>query len=276
MLRVHQITTQYNIGICIERDIVNDCKYKQAISNIQSLSKKYQLKVYTQEAIPNTDYIIHSDPSQKMIDDYIKLEIDCFIRGINDTFTFQSKLKNTFGYKDILRLSFFKDAKDRKFGIGPVSAGEGEGKTKRLEFAMKVCDFFIYAGINPKIAVMSRCRSGSILYSYQNRKSWEESDFIVSKLIENGISARNVGIEIENAVAEFNYILVVNGITGNQIYRMLTFFTNSEILGVPAFFKKDLKFNCLYEDNSRNDTNYENHIQAAIFFAEKRKMLSKL
>jgi len=269
--------TNYNIGICIEKNIVEPFIFERAIANIQSLSKKYNLKIYTQETIAELNNCVHSCPSQKMIDDYKKGEIDCFIRGINDDLKFQSKFKETFGYKELLRLVFVQDNYNREFGIGPASAGEGEGVEKRLEFAIKVSNFLSYMKINPKIAVMSRCRKESVNHSEANEESWENSDYIVSELTKLGITASNIGIEIENAVGKFNYVLVENGLIGNQIYRTLMFLGNGRILGIPAFGINDLKYQYLYENNSRNEENYEPHINASIYYMEnmeKRKQIT--
>jgi predicted methyltransferase MtxX (methanogen marker protein 4) len=255
----------------MESGVIDYQTYNDVAANIQSLSTKYNLRIYTQKQISNTNCVVCNNPSQKMIDDYKDGIIDFFVRGINNDLKFQSKFKTTFGYSELMRVFFVQDAYGRKFGLGPISAGEGEGNEKRLSFAVKVANFMRYINMMPKIAVMSRCRYASQNYSKQNKESWEESDYIVNELSKIGIEAKNVGIEIEKSVDNFNYILVVNGLVGNQIYRTLTFLGRGVTIGIPTFGIEDNSFLYGYEDNSRNEIEYEHHIKAAILYANNRK-----
>ena len=252
------------IGICIEDGIVEDKIKEKVIVNLQFISKDCNLKVYVQQAIPALDCIICNDPSQKMIDDYKEGIIDFIVRGINDDLTFQEKFKNTFRYNEIMRLWFVQDIHGREFGMGPISAGEGEGKQQRLSFVLKVVDFMKHINKTPRIAVMSRCRKDSQHRSDQNKESWEESEFIVSQLKNIGIESENVGIELEKAVGKYNYILMVNGLVGNQVCRTLIYLAKGQIVGAPAFALEDIEFRYCYEDNSRNETDYKHHVKAAI------------
>ena len=258
------------IGICIENGIVEDNIKEKVVANLQSISKVYNLKVYAQQEILDLDCIVCDDPSQKMIDDYKEGVIDFFIRGINDDLTFQSKFKKTFGYSRLMRLGFLRDAHDREFGIGPLSAGEGEGRENRLSYIFKAVGFMKRINKTPKIAVMSRCRKGSRFESEQNEKSWVESDYIVFQLEKIGIEAENVGIELEKAVGKFDYILTVNGLVGNQVLRALAFLGNGSLIGGPAFALEDTEFRYCYEDNSRNEIDYKHHIKAALLYSNKK------
>lgn len=255
------VDTKYRIGICQENVIPALTK------NLLQIAKKHDLIIYGKK-IKGLNCISDCfDPSQKLIDDYKNGAIDTFVRGINDDYTFQNKYKETFQFKQLMRLVFLRDAHGRDLCLGPVSASEAATIDERIKFVKKSVEFLNRININPRVAVMSACRKGSINYSEANKKSWSESELVVEELSKIGIEAENVGIEIEKSVGNFNFILPASGLIGNQIFRTLTFLGKGQIYGIPAFSPEDDSFQYCYEDNSRNEVAYESHIRAATLWA---------
>lgn len=248
------------IGICLEWELPT------LTEDLEKLASKYNLVTYGQE-IAGVEYRNYSDdPSMDLINDFKEGKIDCFVRGINDDYTFQHKYMTQLQLSRLMRLFIVKDVHNREFCIGPISASEAIDKDDRLNFAIRAINFLRLLGINPRVAVMSTCRHGSVNYSQSNKESWEESDYIVSELkYQLEVEAKNVGIELEKSVDEYDFILPVRGIIGNQIYRALTFLGGGNILGIPAFDIE--KPTVCYEDNGRNEFDYECHIKAAQFWS---------
>ena len=248
------------VGICLEWELPALTK------DLEKLASKYNLVTYGQE-IAGIEYRKYSDdPSMDLIKDFKEGRIDCFVRGINDDYTFQKKYMTQLQLSRLMRLLIVKDVHDREFCLGPISASEAIDKDDRLNFAIKAVNFLRLIGINPRVAVMSACRIGSINYSQSNKESWEESDYIVSKLKDQlQVDVKNVGIELEKSVGEYDFILPARGIIGNQIYRTLSFLGGGKILGIPAFDIE--KPTVCYEDNSRNEFDYECHIRAAQYWS---------
>ena len=252
--------SEKKVGICLEWEL------PQLTENLKTLSDQYHLITYGTR-IDGIDFAAYSeDPSMDLIQDFKSGKIDGFVRGINDDYTFQRKFKKELNFKRMMRLAFMKDAHGREFCLGPISASEAVDYEDRLQFTIRTVNFIKKMGVTPSVAVMSACRPGSVNYSESNHESWMESDKIVEKLQEMGIEAKNVGIEIEKSVGNYNVILPVRGIIGNQIFRTLTFLGKGEVLGIPAF---DINNPLLcYEDNSRNEVDYECHIKAALLWAD--------
>ena len=248
------------IGVCLEWEL------PALTENLKMLSKSFQLVTYGQK-IDGIEYGGRSsDPSADLIEDYLSHKICGFVRGINDDYTFQRKFKSALDTPRLMRLAFMKDVHGREFCLGPLSASEAVDKEDRLQFTLKAASFIKAFGVVPSVAVMSACRPGSVNYSASNKESWEESDYIVDELRKRGYEADNVGIELEKSAGNYHLIIPVRGIIGNQIFRTLTFLGGGEVLGVPAF-GFDNPAIC-YEDNSRNEENYENHIKAALLWSK--------
>ena len=252
------------IGICMENEIPDLLK-----ENLLQLSTSHDLRIYSRKIVfPVT--IEASDPSMKLLVDYKNGEIDTFVRGINDDYTFQQKYKDLFHFKQLMRLAILKDAHQNEFCLGPISASEAATFDDRRIFITKTIDFLQSVKINPRVAIMSRCRAGSVDYSKENKINWNESNAIRDELRSKGVDCENVGIELEKAVGHFNVIIPANGMIGNQIFRTLTFLGKGSIIGIPAFSTEDRSFRYCYEDNSRNELDYESHINAASFWASFR------
>ena len=246
------------IGICYEWEI------PALEKDLQNLSAKYNLVIY---GLPIKGLVNKNsaDPSMDLIKDYRDGKIDSFVRGVNDDYTFIGKYKKEFKFEKIMRLAFLKDYHGREFCLGPLSASEAVDAEDRLNYALVACRFIQAMGVKPRVAVMSICRKGSTNFSESNKVNWQESENIVEQLQTNGFEAENMGIEIDKAVERFNFILPVNGVVGNQLFRTLVLLGGGGVLGMPAFNVEN--FGLCYEDNSRNEVNYNSHIKAAIVWS---------
>ena len=246
------------IGICYEWRIPGLEK------DLTALSAKYNLVIY---GLPIKGLVNKNseDPSMDLIRDYKEGKIDGFVRGVNDDYTFIAKYKKEFNFEKIMRLAFLKDYFGREFCLGPLSASEAVDAVDRMNYALVACRFIQGMGVKPRVAVMSICRKGSTNFSESNKVNWQESDNIVEKLRANGFEAVNMGIEIDKAVEKYNFILPVNGVVGNQIFRTLVILGGGGVLGMPAFNIED--FSLCYEDNSRNEESYCSHVKAALVWS---------
>lgn len=212
------------------------------------------------------------DPSAAMIEAFQTNAIDAFVRGVNDDFTFQRKFCEAMECGPLLRLSILGPASGGPFALGPVSAAEANGREGRLHYAHRAAQLLEAFGVAPVVAVMAGCRSGSRDLSAANRASWDEAEDLVMELRARGVTACNVGIELERAVAVANFVLPVNGLVGNQIYRSVVFLGGGSVLAVPAFASTGALVDVCYEDNSRNESGFVQHIRAAAAVARCRRM----
>jgi len=253
------------IGICIEE------VRPEIVESLLQNSNLCSLKVFSRSFINGLDCYVSNNPSEEMIKAFLRGEVDSFIRGVNDDFTFQNSMRKFLGCSTIVRLAIFRDVYQRIFAFGPVSAAEAKNKDERKEYALYCCNLLCRFGITPKVMVMAACRSGSKELTTDNKNSWNEAEEIVAYLNKNGFYAENVGIELDIAVEKGNMILPVSGLVGNQVYRSLVFLGKGDVIAVPAFPATSDTLSLCYEDNSRNENDYSQHIRAAMAISTVRK-----
>ena len=256
---------QLKIGLCVETP------RPELLDNLEENTQLCHLHIFGASVPSAAKNTLGDDPSLMMIQAFQQGEIDGFVRGVNDDFSFQKKLISKMGCDPLLRVAILQDAYNHQFALGPVSAMEGINPEERGKYGLRVCAFLSDFGIRPRIAVMTGCRFNSRHLNENNRRSWAEGEELVSRFQAAGYEATNFGIELDKAVIQCNFILPVNGLVGNQLYRAIVFLGAGKVLAVPAFPISGNIFRVCYEDNSRNENQYHQHICAAMAFAICRK-----
>ncbi|MFA7653648.1 MAG: hypothetical protein WCX97_01200 [Candidatus Magasanikbacteria bacterium] len=204
----------------------------------------------------------------KMIEMFKKGEINQFVRGQIDDFGLVDNFKKAFNIPVEVRrdtAGLVLDPKGHEFFIAGASNPDSQNYVDKR----RVTDGVIwlldtYFKVKPKVAVMSTCRSGSYGRDPVMSATYEEAEKLVTELTERGIEARNVNIELEQAVAwGANIIVAARGAIGNQIFRTLYYLCGGKILCCPTYFPGQ----AIYEDDSRNETDYYPHLIAAAAWA---------
>ena len=111
---------------------------------------------------------------------------------------------------------------------------------------------------------MATCRPGSYGRDPVMSKSYDEAEAVVKHLTDKDVEAKNVHIEIENAVQWANVIMAANGTIGNQIFRAILYLGGGQNLACPTVFPGYGQ----YEDDSRNEQDWYPHIVAAAAYVE--------
>ena len=114
---------------------------------------------------------------------------------------------------------------------------------------------------------MATCRPGSVGRDPVMTKTYIEAEAIVKHLKSLGYYAENVNIEIERAVKFANLVIPARGTIGNQIFRAIAYLSKGKILACPTYFPGKL----IYEDDSRNETDWYPHILFAAALANMKK-----
>lgn len=253
------------IGVCIEQP------REALLESIRMHTGLCSLQVFSTTHLTGLECRVSSNPAAHLALAFQRGEIDGLVRGVNDDFTFQSTMREVFGCPPFLRLAILRDTHGRSFAMGPVSAAEASTLEERKDYAWRCCTFLEKFGIVPRAAVMAGCRSGSRTKNRTNQDSWEDAEAVTAYLKGKGISAANYEIELDLAVQEANIVFPVNGLVGNQIYRSLVFLGAGAVVAVPAFTRMYDPLLVCYEDNSRNENEYGQHIRAAMALAVARK-----
>ena len=108
-------------------------------------------------------------------------------------------------------------------------------------------------GLSEKIAVLSGGRFGDV-----GRHPVVERSMADAELVARLTGARHYEILIEDAIGECGIILAPDGISGNLIFRTLTFLGSGHGHGAPV-----LNIEYIFVDTSRASHDYSNAIRLA-------------
>lgn len=222
--------------------------------------------------IKNFQKVVSLNPEKKIIQMLISGQVDGIIRGTLDDFkTYETYclLANHDRTKDVNPV-LIKDIQGRYFFVCPVSNPEGWAKKDKERIIREMDVFLKKLNITPKIAVFSGTRPTT----YQRKKkikggvvgflnkTFEDAEWLVKKLKSDKINITHYSIDMNKAVEDScNLIVPVNGMIGNQWAKAIFLLGGGEMIAAP---KISLKHK--YEDNSRSEKNFVNHIKYLTFW----------
>jgi len=224
--------------------------------------------------IEGFEKVIDEMPEEKLASMLVNDEVEGIIRGTIDDFTTVEAYERLSGEKYTFCPGLLEDPKGRQFFITAASNPEGWDKQERLEASINIANFVKEWGIEPKIAVLTGRRHETYPRKKDIKegvdgilnKTYEDAEYIVGKLKEEGFNAKNWAIDLNPAIeAGSNVICPVNGMVGNQMFRVLLF-SGGKILAATR-----LGFSRVYEDNSRTEKDFEFHIKWTVAMINKKK-----
>jgi len=264
-----------------ERAKIKRCKIGISIINetdeiLESIKKAEDVAdvvIYSNHEIPGFETRVFSSDEEigrAMVSDYKNGEIGQFVRGQVDDFGVVDEFKRQFDIPEEekrIDLALLEDFYKRQFFLVMTSNPEGqtlEDKIRIIDGATTwMKEEFNY---DPKVAVMATCRPGSVGKDPVMTKSYEEAEKVVEFLEKKGVEARNIHIELQSALPWANVVMASNGTIGNQIFRALVLLGGGKNLITPTIFPGK----GVYEDNSRNETDWYFHIVFACALANSK------
>jgi len=245
------------IGISIINETPKILKSLKKAKNIADIIiySNHKIKGFEAKIIKNNNEI-----GRSMVADYRNGKIDQFVRGQSDDWSTVDEFKKQFNIpKNNKRLhcAFLEDIKKRGFFLTCASNREGHTLSDKKRISIEACRWMKKEfGVNPKVAVMATCRPGTVGRDKITTKSYREAENLVKLLEEEGYEAKNIHIELQNALPWANLIIPSNGTIGNQIFRALVLLGGGKNLLTPTIFPEK----GFYEDNSSNEQDYYSHI----------------
>lgn len=224
--------------------------------------------------IQDFELIIDDNPEQKIAAMLVNNEIDGIIRGTIDDFKTAEIYEKLTGEKTTYSPAIMESPLGHRFLLGPASNPEGWEKKERLKIAQSFAEFLKEWEINPKIAVFTGERHETYPRKKQIRegvvgilnKTYEDAEWVVESLKKEGYDAKNWAIDLNPAVeAGCNILIPVNGMVGNQIFRVLLF-CGGKVLIAPR-----MGLSRCYEDNSRTEKDFEYHVKWLVAWINSKK-----
>ncbi|KAF5415275.1 MAG: hypothetical protein C5S48_06135 [Candidatus Methanogaster sp.] len=202
--------------------------------------------------------IIHSNkPEVELVGRLVDGRIDAAVRGTLGATRTLGCLKSALGVSRLDRLALLTTADGVPFFLVPVGIDEGNSVADRVDLVSKSVNAIRRFGITEKVAVLSGGRFEDAGRSEIVDQSLADGEVVTGMLCERGIDAKHYGILIEDAIQDANVIVAPDGITGNLIFRTLTFLGGGGGFGAPVL--ADL----IFVDTSRVKVKFSDAIMLA-------------
>jgi putative methanogen marker protein 4 len=247
------------IGIGIADDA------EKVIASIVGLPGQYEVICYCRPGalagIPGakSTRVAESDnPEQALVDDLASGTIDAAVRGTLSSSTTLKALKLAMGVDHLERIALLETARGKKFLLTPVGVDEGWTVGEKVELIRKGREIAKKFGLPEKVGVLSGGRLGDI-----GRHKQVDTSMADAELVARLAGAEHSEILIEDAVETCGLIIAPDGISGNLIFRTLTFLGAGYGHGAPV-----VNISRNFVDTSRASPNYSNALLLAVSLLE--------
>ncbi|RPI39346.1 MAG: phosphotransacetylase [Methanoregulaceae archaeon] len=247
------------IGIGIEKDP------DKVIASAISVSGPFETICYCRPGIAdkktakkNVHFFETPHPEQALVDDLVSGTIDAAVRGTLPSNTTLKALKVTMGVDHLERIALLETVYGKKFLLTPVGVDEGWTVAEKLELIKKGRIIAKKFGLPEKTGILSGGRLGDIGRHPQVDASMAEAE-LVARLGD----ATHCEILIEDAVDTCGLIIAPDGISGNLVFRTLTFLGGGHGHGAPV-----VNISRIFVDSSRASPNYSNALLLAASLLE--------
>jgi len=195
-------------------------------------SEDLRILCYTKVPLKESKYVgivVSDHPEVAMIDDLRAGKIDGAVRGTlpaNETLRY---LKTAYGVPRLERIALLETAHGERFFLAPVGVDEGWTVEEKVDLVVRGRKLAGSFGLPEKTAVLSGGRIGDIGRHPIVDRSIQDAILVAEKT-----GAIHGEILIEDAVKECGVIIAPDGISGNLIFRTLTFLGTGIGHGAPV------------------------------------------
>ena len=247
------------IGIGIEKDP------EKVVASAGSVSGPFKTVCYCRPGVAgmktaqkNVHVLEHPHPEQALVDDLVAGKIDAAVRGTLPSNTTLKALKKAMGVDHLERIALLETVHGKKFLLTPVGVDEGWTVAEKLELIKKGRIIAKKFGLPEKTGVLSGGRLGDI-----GRHPQVDASMAEAELVARLSGSEHCEILIEDAIRSCGLIIAPDGISGNLIFRTLTFLGNGYGHGAPV-----VNIRRIFVDTSRASPNYANALLLAVSLSE--------
>ncbi|MDV0442960.1 methanogenesis marker protein Mmp4/MtxX [Methanorbis rubei] len=210
---------------------------------------------------PFVELVVCQTPHQKIIDDLIAGTIDGAVRGTlpaNDTLRY---LKAACNVTRLERIALLETADHQKFFLAPVGVDEGWTVSEKVSLVLDARELARNFGISERTAILSGGRLGDI-----GRHQIVDKTIHDAEEVARLTGAEHREILIEDAVKDCGVIIAPDGISGNLIFRTLTFLGHGIGHGAPV-----VNISPVFVDSSRASAGYDGSLRLAAALVSGKK-----
>jgi putative methanogen marker protein 4 len=247
------------IGIGIAEDP------EKVIASANSVSRSFETICYCKPGVVDTEtagknvHILENPyPEQALVADLVSENIDAAVRGTLPSNSTLKALKAAMGVDHLERIALLETVHGKKFLLTPVGVDEGWTVAEKLELIKKGRIIAKKFGLPEKVGVLSGGRLGDI-----GRHPQVDASMADAELVARLGNATHCEILIEDAIETCGLIIAPDGISGNLVFRTLTFLGGGYGHGAPV-----VNISRIFVDSSRASPNYANALLLAASLLE--------
>ncbi len=200
----------------------------------------------------------HTHPEQALVDDLVSGKIDAAVRGTLPSNSTLKALKRAMKVDHLERIALLETVHGKKFLLTPVGVDEGWSVAEKLELMQKGRILARKFGLPEKTGILSGGRLGDI-----GRHPQVDASMAEAELVARLGNATHCEILIEDAVETCGLIIAPDGISGNLVFRTLTFLGGGIGHGAPV-----VNISRIFVDSSRASPKYANALMLAASLLE--------
>ena len=198
------------------------------------------------------------EPELALVNDLMSGAIDAAVRGTLPASATLKALKHAAGVDRLERIALLETVHGKKFLFAPVGVDEGWTVKDKLTLIAKGRVIAQKFHLPEKVGILSGGRYGDIGRHTQVDRSLADAE-LVARLGD----AVHHEILIEDAVETCGLIIAPDGISGNLVFRTLTFLGGGHGHGAPV-----VNIDRLFVDTSRASPDYTNALMLAVSLLE--------
>jgi putative methanogen marker protein 4 len=247
------------IGIGIAEDP------EKVIASANSVSGAFETICYCKPGVvdhksvgKNVHILENPYPEQALVADLVSENIDAAVRGTLPSNSTLKALKAAMGVDHLERIALLETVQGKKFLLTPVGVDEGWTVAEKLELIKKGRIIAKKFGLPDKVGVLSGGRLGDV-----GRHPQVDASMADAELVARLGNATHCEILIEDAIETCGLIIAPDGISGNLVFRTLTFLGGGYGHGAPV-----VNISRIFVDSSRASPNYANALLLAASLLE--------
>jgi putative methanogen marker protein 4 len=195
----------------------------------------------------------HDEPAAVLVSDLMEGKIDAAVRGTLPANTTLQALKKAAGVDHLERIALLETARGQKFLLAPVGIDEGWTVADKISLIRRGRAIARRFGLSENVAVLSGGRFGDI-----GRHPAVDRSLADAELVARLAGTQHFEILIEDAIGSCGLIIAPDGISGNLIFRTLTFLGAGRGHGAPV-----VNIDKIFVDSSRASPDYTNALMLA-------------